>query len=51
MKVYVTIGGSVACFAISYIAFTSHQTALGWLFLLVGIAIVVFGIASGNKSE
>jgi 1,4-dihydroxy-2-naphthoate octaprenyltransferase len=51
MKVVLPISGSVICFIISYIAFHNHEAGVGWLFLGVGLLIVLIGIAFGNKSE
>jgi hypothetical protein len=50
INVFITIGSAGVCFIISWLSFESNQEGIGWLFLLVGIAIVVFGVIYGNKS-
>jgi hypothetical protein len=50
INVFLTIGASGICFIISWLSFESSQDGLGWLFMLLGTAIVVFSLAIGGKS-
>ena len=51
MKVIIPISGGVVCFIISYFAFHNDEDAVGWLFFLGGLLIVVLGIVFGSKSK
>jgi 1,4-dihydroxy-2-naphthoate octaprenyltransferase len=44
MNVTIPLGAAAVCFIISFIAFHGKENGLGWLFLLVGLAVVVIGV-------
>jgi hypothetical protein len=48
MKVFITIGSAGVCFILAWLSF-STSALLGFLFLVVGIGIVVLGLASGKS--
>ena len=51
MSFTIPLGAAAVCFIISYFAFHGEENDLGWLFLAVGLAVVVIGLLLAKGSH
>jgi hypothetical protein len=51
MNVTIPLGVGAVCFILSYWAFHSYETGLGFLFAIFGFTIVLLGLVFSSKSR